>query len=70
MAPVPNKPRFSRRGYILVTITVDIWQLQDQTVFGKRAKFDVNIRTRASVLEGEGGLCGGVPEMYVPSLLH
>lgn len=40
------------------------------TVFGKRAEFDVNIRTRASVLEGEGGLCGDVPEMYVPSLLH
>lgn len=61
MAPVPNKPRFSRRGYILVTIaqiTVDIWQLQDQTVFGKRAEFDVNIRTRACPGRGGGSLWG------------
>lgn len=52
----------SRCGYILVNIaqiTVDIWQLQDQTVFGKCAEFEVNIRTCAGVVEGEGGVCGG-----------
>lgn len=29
------------------------------TVFGKCAEFEVNIRTCAGVVEGEGAVCGG-----------
>lgn len=52
----------SRHGYILVNIaqiTVDIWQLQDQT------QLLANVPNLMWTSGPEGGLCGGVPEcMY------